>query len=87
MILYTSLYFPNIDRLTDRFPTDSVCFFKELSDYQRKQLKKYLNFKLSKHQDNWSFTDTTYRTLEVIDAAALKFYLEKLKYTQLKLKL
>ena len=86
MILYTSLYFPNIDRLADRFPTDSVCFFKELSDYQRKELRKYFNFKSSKYQDNWSFSDTTYRILTAIDAAALKFYLEKLKYTQLKLR-
>lgn len=85
MILYTSLYFPNIDRLQERFGDESKPFFSTLSDRERKQLRKYYDFKKAEHQDNWSFTDTTYRTLTTIDAAALEFYLRQLKYTQLKI--
>lgn len=85
MTLYTLLYFPNIDRLQERFGDESKPFFSTLSKAERKQLQKYYNFKKAEHQDNWSFTDTTYRTLKAIDAAALDFYLRQLKYKQLSL--
>lgn len=122
MTLHTSLEFPNIDRLTDRFHQESICFFNQLNKFQReakleklgepsstcllcltddlfglrvppiflrqipsKELRKYLNFRRAEHQDNWSFSDTTYKTLVLIDSNAYQFYLTSLKYTQLRL--
>ena len=85
MWLVTHLYFPNIDRLQERFKPESKVFFASLSDYQRKELRKYINYKKAEHQDNWSFSGTTQRTLVLIDAVALKFYLKELKYKQLNL--
>lgn len=85
MILHTRLHFPNIDRLQERFREESKPFFSALSDRERRELRKYCNFKKAEHQNNWSFSDGTYRTLTTINAAALDFYLKKLKYTQLKI--
>jgi hypothetical protein len=57
------LNFPAIDRLLERFKEDSKPFFASLKSAQRKELRKYINYKKAVHQDNWSFSLFTAATL------------------------
>lgn len=83
--MITTLNYPSIDRLLDRFKEDSKQFFKSLKSNQRKELRKYINYRKANHKDNWSFSPFTAATLAQINHQAEQFYLQQLKYTQLKL--
>lgn len=82
--MITTLNYPSIDQLLDRFKEDSKPFFKSLNRSQRKELQKYLNYKKATHKDNWGFCPYTVATLDCIDRKAEQFYLQHLKYNQLK---
>lgn len=83
--MITTLNYHSIDRLLDRFKEDSKPFFKNLNRNQRKELRKYINYRKAEHKDNWSFSPFTAATLEQVNHRAEQFYLQHLKYTQLKL--
>lgn len=74
-----------MDRLLDRFKEESKPFFASLNRSQRKELRKYLDYRKAIHKDNWSFTPNTTATLDLVNHQAEQFYLQQLKYTQLKL--
>lgn len=83
--MITSLHYPAIDRLLDRFKLESKQFFPRLNRNQRKELRKYINYRKAEHKDNWNFSPFTAATLEQVNHRAEQFYLQHLKYTQLKL--
>jgi hypothetical protein len=85
--MIAKLDYPAIDWLLDRFKEDSRPFFTGLSSIQRKELRKYLNYRKASHKDNWSFSPFTVATLNQIDRQAEQFYSRSLKYKQLSLNL
>lgn len=86
-MITTTLYYPSIDRLLDRFREDSRPFFAGLKTSERKELRKYTNYRKAQHKDNWSFSPFTVATLDRIEHQAEQFYSRCLKYKQLLLNL
>lgn len=84
-MLVTHLNFPGLDRLLGRFKEDSKPFFASLKSAQRKELRKYINYKKAVNPDSWSFSPFTAATLSQLNYQAEKFYLHHLRYTQLKI--
>ncbi len=83
--MITELDFPAIDRLLERFKEDSKPFFATLKSAQRKELRKYINYKKAVNQDNWSFSQFTAQTLSQMNCQAEQFYRQHLQYKQLSL--
>ncbi len=84
-MITTTLNYPSIDRLLERFRSESRPFFASLSSTERKELRKYINYRKATHKDNWGFSPYTVATLNRIDQQAEQFYLQHLKYRQLEL--
>lgn len=84
-MLTTTLHYPNVDRLLDRFAQDSRPFFASLNKAEQKELRKYIDYRKATHKDNWGFSPHTVATLNSIDYRAKQFYLHNLKYQQLSL--
>jgi hypothetical protein len=82
-MITTTLNYPSIDRLLERFGSESRPFFVSLSRAERKELQKYCNYRKAAHKDNWGFSPYTVTTLDSIDRRAEQFYQQRLKYTQL----
>ncbi|MDV2997659.1 MAG: hypothetical protein N4J56_007364 [Chroococcidiopsis sp. SAG 2025] len=84
-MLTTILDYPNIDRLLDRFASESKPFFANLNRSELKELRKYIDYRKASHKDNWGFSPHTVATLNSIDCRTKQFYLQHLKYQQLSL--
>jgi hypothetical protein len=84
-MITTTLNYPSIDRLLERFGSESRPFFASLSRAERKELQKYCNYRKAAHKDNWGFSPYTVATLDSIDRRAEQFFQQNLKYRQLEL--
>lgn len=82
MIVY-KLEAPDIDRLVDRFqPEWKEFFYKALTRSDRKEIRKYLNYRKNPHSE-WSFHLYTAEILARANEQAKKLYWEKLRARQL----
>jgi len=78
-----SLNAPDIDYLIERFKPEWKEFYKNSLDrYQRREVKRYLDYKKSPSPE-WSFKPSTEQTLALINEQAKELYWRRIRWTQL----